>query len=93
MKNVSICYVEEQRPRSGPAATRNLYLKNASYGIVAFLDDDDYWLPSKLRVQVDVMKRMSFDIVLSSMIEYDEKKGRVLGITPKSLYIEKNIMM
>jgi len=36
------------------------------------------------------MKRMGFDIVLSSMLEYDENKGRVLGVIPRYLYTEKN---
>lgn len=38
--------------RSGAAAARNVGLRAATSPYVAFLDDDDYWLPGKLDAQL-----------------------------------------
>jgi len=39
----------------GPAAARNAAVAQATTHWVAFLDDDDFWSPDKLRVQLDAM--------------------------------------
>ncbi len=40
-------------PGRGPAAARNTGLETATGELVAFLDDDDWWLPQKLAWQVE----------------------------------------
>jgi len=40
----------------GPCAGRNVGIKESAGAYVAFLDDDDLWLPYKLRVQVPVLQ-------------------------------------
>ena len=36
---------------------RNIGLKEANGKYIAFLDDDDYWLPNKLEIQVNYLKK------------------------------------
>lgn len=40
-----------------PNLARNIGLKNAKYEWIAFLDDDDMWLPEKLEKQMSFMKQ------------------------------------
>ncbi len=43
--------------QSGPAAARNRGLRGARGEFIALLDDDDKWMPQKLRRQVDYFNR------------------------------------
>lgn len=40
-----------------PSAPRNRAITNSSAPFIAFLDDDDLWLPEKLQIQVDFLTR------------------------------------
>jgi glycosyltransferase involved in cell wall biosynthesis len=46
-------YLRVEPNRGTPGVTRNLGLRHAHGAWVAFLDDDDEWLPGKLRAQLD----------------------------------------
>lgn len=63
----------------GGAAARNLGIQAAKGEYIAFLDDDDEWLPTKLEKQVTVLKNVSEDVslVYSGVATYDET-GRLL---------------
>ena len=45
------------QPNSGAAAARNEGIRRSRGKYVAFLDGDDFWLPGKLRHQVDHLER------------------------------------
>ena len=48
----TICLKNDHR---GPASSRNLGLEAARGSLIAFLDADDLWLPTKLEKQVAIM--------------------------------------
>ncbi|MEK7613553.1 MAG: glycosyltransferase [Patescibacteria group bacterium] len=51
-----ITYIQHQTPRRGGSAARNTGIKVASAPLVAFLDDDDTWVPEKLQLQYDAFR-------------------------------------
>jgi glycosyltransferase involved in cell wall biosynthesis len=53
--------------KPGPLGTRNTGILAANGDIVAFLDDDDEWLPSKLSRQVEVLTSRPVDMVFSGV--------------------------
>ena len=58
-------YLRLQRGQGGPAAARNLGIEMAHGEWIAFLDDDDRWLPRKLRIQGEVIASGAYDVVAS----------------------------
>ena len=59
-------YVRIERNRGTPAPARNLGVREARGEWVAFLDDDDRWLPGKLAVQASEMS--SADVIATDAI-------------------------
>jgi hypothetical protein len=56
----------------GLAGARNTGLLAATGDLVAFCDDDDTWLPDKLRLQVDALERSGADVAVGGIaVEYD----------------------
>ena len=71
--------VAVHQPRSGVAAARNRGAELARGELLAFLDHDDVWLPSKLERQVAALGRQDAAIALCAMRVVD-RAGATLGI-------------
>ena len=48
-------YIKQPKGNAGANAARNLGLDNAKGDLVAFLDDDDEWLPQKIERELELM--------------------------------------
>lgn len=71
-----------RQTRSGPAAARNRGVAEAKAEIVAFLDSDDLWEPTKLEVFLDTMvRRPNASIVYGPMHPIDANRNSVPGRT------------
>ncbi|MDT3778182.1 glycosyltransferase family 2 protein [Nitrospira sp. MA-1] len=63
---------------SGAAKARNFAIKQATGRFIAFLDDDDLWLPEKLQKQVEFSLANSA-VITHTNYEYMDASGKRLG--------------
>lgn len=63
----------------GPAKPRNIGISMSSSSYVAFLDSDDYWLPSKLQQSVEALDS-GFDLVYHDLIHIRNGKNDFEGL-------------
>ena len=69
-KGIPINYIYQAN--AGPAAARNTGIRNAAGEYITFLDADDFWIPEKLELQVDVLERESdIGLVYGDVKNYD----------------------
>ncbi len=75
-----------------PARPRNRAILQGSAEFIAFLDDDDLWLPEKLKCQVEFMDRHPGCVLLGSNA-YRDKSGLETWNTSTPLYFrEKGVL-
>jgi teichuronic acid biosynthesis glycosyltransferase TuaG len=73
---------------SGAAEARNKALEMAQGRFIAFLDSDDLWLPNKLEVQIELMKKNGWALSFTAyekINEQDELIGHV-GVPSRVSY-------
>lgn len=69
-KGVIVCH---KNKRTGPNNSRNIGIERATGDYIAFLDQDDEWLPGKLQKQIKELKNGA-DLVSSQSINRMEKR-------------------
>ncbi|WP_372995843.1 glycosyltransferase family 2 protein [Lutispora sp.] len=72
----------------GSAETRNIGIRAASGEYITFLDDDDVYLPDKVKNQLEHMLEEDSDYSLTDLYLYDEN-GKLLEIRTRK-YIKEN---
>ena len=61
----------------GGGAARNIGVKNASGEFLAFLDDDDIYLPEKIEKQLEFMFKTGYEMSIQDVEWYNEKEKLV----------------
>ena len=67
-------YVKNEKNMGG-AASRNLAIKMAKGEYIAFLDDDDIYLPDRLRVQYEAMKEHNWEVCVMDGATFKYETG------------------
>lgn len=65
--NITYIYIPREQSKGGNYA-RNLGIKNSHGVYIAFLDDDDIWLPEKINLQVQLITDKNCDLVYGNRI-------------------------
>ena len=67
----------------GPAAARNRGIRESRGELIAFLDSDDFWLPGKLKAQLDALARTGYRFSYCGSKVIDEN-GNLIALAPAS---------
>jgi glycosyltransferase involved in cell wall biosynthesis len=78
----------------GPSAARNAAILASEGEYIAFLDDDDEWLPDKLQKQVELLDQSQPNIcgVFSNRLFIDRNSGQVLSDNPGTDQLKGNLL-
>jgi glycosyltransferase involved in cell wall biosynthesis len=68
------CRLVESPSPQGAADARNLGLAHASGDLIAFLDDDDVFLPEHLELAVRTLGASGADLVYATTLQYDHRR-------------------
>lgn len=77
-------------PNQGSAKTRNIGINSAKGDYVTFLDDDDIYLPDKIRKQVEFMETNQYDYSITDLRLYN-KDGKEIDRRIRSYIKETTV--
>jgi glycosyltransferase involved in cell wall biosynthesis len=65
----------------GAAGSRNVAIMSSTCTYIAFLDDDDEWLPKKLQMQTSILEKSPMDIagVHTRIIQIEKVSGKIFS--------------
>lgn len=92
-KDKRIKYVRNEGNR-GPSATRNTAISASEGEYIAFLDDDDEWLPEKLKSQVHLLDKSPLNIcgVYSNRLMINKSNGQIISDNPGTDKLRGNLL-
>lgn len=64
-------------PNQGSAKTRNIGIDAANGKYITFLDDDDIYLPDKVKKQVEFMENGEYDYSITDLVLYNEENKEI----------------
>jgi glycosyltransferase involved in cell wall biosynthesis len=78
--DTKIKYIRHEINKGGSAA-RNTGIRTSSAEYIAFLDDDDEWLPDKLKKQVELLNISSPNVggVYTGFFKINKASGKIIG--------------
>lgn len=74
------------QPNMGVSAARNTGLRATTGPLIAFLDSDDWWLPGKIKAQVDFLQNHPQEVLVQTQERWMRKGRRV---NPKAKHLKK----
>jgi len=74
-----IRYFRTDKNHGRPAPTKNIAIQKATGELTAFLDQDDWWEPTKLEKQVKLFEDNDVGLVFSNNFVFDDDKNILLG--------------
>lgn len=74
--NISLNYIVN-KSNQGSAKTRNIGIEAANGEYVTFLDDDDIYLPEKVKNQVEFMICGNYDYSITDLVLYNESDKEI----------------
>ena len=77
--NEKMTYIRHEKNQGG-AVSRNTGIANAKGKYIAFLDDDDEWLPENIELHLEVFKtNPNAGVVYSGFFVRDMSRGKIIG--------------
>jgi glycosyltransferase involved in cell wall biosynthesis len=101
-KVVSLCRDERikyirHEVNKGDAGSRNTGIVHSHGDYVAFLDDDDEWLPEKLKMQVDLLESSPAQVggIYTGSLSLDTRSGKILNVNipPRKRHLFEDIFV
>ena len=88
-----IRYIRHEK-NMGVSAARNTAIRASKGEYIAFLDDDDEWLPDKLHSQVELMDKSPANVcvVYSNRLVKDKLSDRIISANPRAEKLSGNIL-